>query len=142
MWIIVNDESAYHWYFYSKDEPDYDKKLFDDDTPAATNHTDAKDQRNHHPTPAQLSNSKAGSVEEEMQAKADRDGKWADNIQAQGRAIAPTPPQVQVLTRDRSGGFPSGEIRRERPLSIEEDELLRHQKSVEMKAAQRAKEKR
>lgn len=146
--IFSKDLYVTHLLIYNfQDEPDYDKKLFEDDAPNGSNSNEAKDQRNHHPA---QSNNKA--AEEEM-ARVDRDGKWADNIQAQGRSIAPTPPLVQVLSRDRSsgGGFPQESFRREpplsnnsggRPLSLEEDELLRHQKSVEMKAAQRAKEKR
>lgn len=140
-----------------QDEPDYDKKL-DDDEPT-------EQQRNAQQTGASTTNAvaaaAAAAVEEE--SKADRDGKWADNIQAQGRAISTPPAQnVNTLNRDRGvdrgvaqiGGSGGGgpplrhphQQNNSRPISLDEDdfwrEQQRQQKNVEIKAAQRAKEMR
>ena len=140
-----------------QDEPDYDKKLFNDDDAAAASTTNESKDRNN-----QSGSSKppASSVQEDELSRADRDGKWADNIQAQGRAIGATtgqqqpPPQVQLLSRtDRSGGpfplrrdAPPSSSTRPGPHTLDEEEFWKEQqqrqKSVEMKAALRAKEMR
>ena len=122
-----------------QDEPDYDKKLFDDEP--------SEEQRNNG-NAQQAGTPTAAAVEDE--AKADRDGKWADNIQAQGRAIS-TPPAPVVHNRDRGvaaaqGGRHPHQQTNSRPISMDEDdfwrEQQRQQKNVEIKAAQRAKEMR
>lgn len=122
-----------------QDEPDYDKKLFDDEM--------NEEQRNNQQGGGALT-----APEEET--KVDRDGKWADNIQAQGRAIStpPTTSNVHPLGRDRGiaqGGQPLRHLHQQsnnRPISMDEDdfwrEQQRQQKNVEIKAAQRAKEMR
>lgn len=132
-----------------QDEPDYDKKL-DDDEPS-------EQLRNGQQSGASVANATAAAaVAVEEEAKADRDGKWADNIQAQGRAISTLPaPSVHTLNRDRattvqaSGSQPVRHPHQQnnsRPISMDEDdfwrEQQRQQKNVEIKAAQRAKEMR
>lgn len=123
-----------------QDEPDYNKKLFDDEP--------SEEQRNSNN--AQQSAGATNAVASEEETKADRDGKWADNIQAQGRAIS-TPPASNVH-RERGvaqgGGPPLRHPHQtnNRPISMDDDdfwrEQQRQQKSVEIKAAQRAKEMR
>ena len=137
-----------------QDEPDYDKKLFNDDEVVATAAAVPNDDGGAH----------AQSLLDEEMIKMDRDGKWADNVQAQGRAITVTPPQVQLLNREqqhrggRDGGYgPQGPRHQQqqsnnlnsggRPFpSLDEEEFWKEkqmqQKSVEMKAALRAKEMR
>ena len=122
-----------------QDEPDYDKKLFDDEV------IEEVKQRNN-------------DVEIEEEVKVDRDGKWADNIQAEGRALA-TPPAFNPPAAGVRVGFPQAmprtqDIRQQqqqqlpssRALSLDEDEFWREQqrqqKNEEMKAALRAKERR
>ena len=139
-----------------QDEPDYDKKL-DDDEPN-------EQQRNGQQSGASTTNAAAAAAAVEEESKADRDGKWADNIQAQGRAISTPPAQnVHPINRDRvvdrgvdrsaaqmsgSGGPPLRHPHQSnsRPISLDEDdfwrEQQRQQKNVEIKAAQRAKEMR
>lgn len=126
-----------------QDEPDYDKKLFEDEP--------TEEQRNSSNAQQAGASTAAAAIEEE--SKADRDGKWADNIQAQGRAISTPPaPVVHNLNRDRGvpqGGQPLRHPHQQtnsRPISMDEDdfwrEQQRQQKNVEIKAAQRAKEMR
>lgn len=107
----------------AQDEPDYEKKLFVDDE---------------EPKKAQQN---AAPVDEEPK---ERDGKWADNIQPQGRAIS-TPPIVTGGGRGPPGGLRQPQPN-SRPISMDEDEFWREQqrqqKNVEIKAAQRAKEMR
>lgn len=117
-----------------QDEPDYDKKLFSDEVTE-----EVKDRH-------------VNEIEEEV--KTDRDGKWADNIQAEGRALA-TPPALNTLAASGRPPFSQATIPRQhdsrslpnnRGLSLDEDEFWREQqqqqKNEEMKAALRAKERR
>lgn len=130
-----------------QDEPDYDKKL-DDDEPS-------EQQRNGQQSGAVVANAAVPPVAVEEETKADRDGKWADNIQAQGRAISTQPvPNVHTVSRDRPAGQAAGgqpvrhphQQNNSRPISMDEEdfwrEQQRQQKNVEIKAAQRAKEMR
>ena len=144
-----------------QDEPDYDKKLFNEDEVAgaasgvsAAPIDDGGMKKDH-----------AQSSAEEDMIKMDRDGKWADNIQAQGRAIVTQPQQVQLLNREqqhrggRDGRDGSGygppaprhqqqanNLNSGRPFSMDEEEFWKEkqmqQKNVEIKAAMRAKEMR
>lgn len=125
---IINDNA----WAAAQDEPDYEKKLFVDDLPEEPSR--------------KAPPSNAVPVEEEP--KAERDGKWADNIQPQGRAIS-TPPITSGPNRDRApqaGAHLRQPQPNNRPLSLDEDdfwrEQQRQQKNVEIKAAQRAKEMR
>ena len=113
---IINDNA----WAAAQDEPDYEKKLFvDDEEPKKT-------QQN------------AVNVEEEPMKE--RDGKWADNIQPQGRAIS-TPPIAggrapQIRQQQSNNRFISGD---------DEEfwrEQQRHLKDMKIKTAQRAKEYR
>lgn len=117
-----------------QDEPDYDKKLFSDDVTE-----EVKDRH-------------MNEVEEEV--KADRDGKWADNIQAEGRALT-TPPALSAPPTTGRPAFSQTAIPRQhdsrplpnnRGLSPDDEEFWREQqrqqKNEEMKAALRAKERR
>lgn len=117
-----------------QDEPDYDKKLFDDEMVE-----EVKERHN--------------DVQVEEEVKVDRDGKWADNIQAEGRALV-TPPATNPQVGGRAGfsqPMPRQQDMRQqipnsRALSLDEDEFWierqRQQKNEEMKAAIRAKERR
>lgn len=130
-----------------QDEPDYDKKLFNDEDEAPK------------PAPA-TSNNKSAVPPVQEDERADRDGKWADNIQVQGRVLSnapttatgPTAP-VQLLSRDRPmiarRGDPQQQQQQQpagRHATLDEEEFWKEQqqrqKSFEMKAALRAQQMR
>lgn len=124
-----------------QDEPDYERKLFDDDEVGREKKTVTI-----------VAPPVANENLEEAESKADRDGKWADNIQAHGRSI--TLPSSQNASASSAGrqGYPTSRTLQQqqqtnnRPLSMDEDEFWREQrrqqKDEENKAAQRAKERR
>ena len=126
-----------------QDEPDYDRKLFEDE--------DEVKERKLAASLAAASSNTGSSTRAEEEIKADRDGKWADNIQAQGRAITLPSSQNAATHAGRQGyqGRPlqtQQQLPNSRSLPLDEDEFWREQrrqqKDEENKAAQRAKERR
>ncbi len=146
-----------------QDEPDYDRKLFDDDEvvkgrKAATSTAASAGASVGSSASASTGASvgvPVGPTDEEI--KADRDGKWADNIQAQGRSIT-LPSSQNAASHGGRQGYGNRSMQQQqqhhqapssgRGLSLdshEEDfwrEQRRQQKDEENKAAQRAKERR
>ena len=127
-----------------QDEPDYERKLFDDDEVG-------KEKKSVTIVAPIVANE---NVDDENN-KADRDGKWADNIQAHGRSIILPSSQNAASSTAARQGYQSRTLQQHqqqqqqtnnRPLSIDEDEFWREQrrqqKDEENKAAQRAKERR